>query len=67
VIIAVQKFWKSDPQYASAEGHANYIEWAIPADDGEPSPFTWASVNEDDSDNIVGVSSTPYNTAVTNK
>lgn len=45
----------SDPQYASAENRANYVEWAIPAEDEEPSPFTWASVDETDGDNIVSV------------
>jgi hypothetical protein len=29
------------------------VEWAIPAEDEEPSPFTWASVDETNSDNIV--------------
>jgi hypothetical protein len=51
--VAVQDFWKSDPQYTSAEAHMNFVEWAISAEDNEPSPFTWASVDETDSDNIV--------------
>jgi hypothetical protein len=52
-VIAVQDFWNSDPQYECAEARANYVEWAIPAEDEEPSPFTWASVDETDIDNIV--------------
>jgi hypothetical protein len=43
-------------QYTSAEDWANYVEWAIPAEDEEPSPFTWASVDETDSDRIVSIS-----------
>jgi hypothetical protein len=42
----------SDPQYTSAKFRANFVEWAIPAEDEEPSPFTWASVDETN-DNIV--------------
>ena len=52
-ITAVQDFWNSDPQYTSAEDWANFVEWAIPAEDKEPSPFTWVSVDETDGDNIV--------------
>ena len=52
-VTAVQDFWNSDPQYASVEDRANFVEWVIPAEDEEPMPFTWASVDETDSDNIV--------------
>ena len=45
-IIAIQDLWNSDPQYASAEDRANFVEWAIPAEDTEPSLFIWASVDE---------------------
>ena len=45
-----------DPQYATAEDRANFVEWAIPEEDEEPSPFTWASVDESDSDNVVCIS-----------
>ena len=55
-VAAVQDFWNSDPQYASAKDRANFIEWAIPAEDEDPSPFTWASVDETDGDNIVSAS-----------
>jgi hypothetical protein len=55
-ITAIQDFWNSDPQYASAEDRANFVEWAIPVDDEEPSPFTWASVDETDSESIVSIS-----------
>ena len=55
-ITAVQEFWNSDPQYATAEDRANFVEWAIPEEDEEPSPFTWASVDESDSDNVVSIS-----------
>jgi hypothetical protein len=55
-ITAIQDFWNSDPQYESAENRANYVEWAIPAEDEEPSPFTWGSVDETNSDNIVNAS-----------
>ena len=58
-IAAIQDFWDSDPQYASAEDRANFVEWAIPAEDEEPSPFTWASVDETDGDNIVNTSPLP--------
>ena len=54
-ITVIQDFWNSDPQYASAEDRANFVEWAIPSDDEEPSPFTWASVDEADSDHIVSI------------
>ena len=50
---AIQDFWDSDPQYESAEYHANFVEWAIAAKDKDPSPITWGSVNETDSENIV--------------
>ena len=43
-------------QYTSAENRANFVEWAIPAEDEEPTPFTWASVNETDGDHIVNAS-----------
>jgi hypothetical protein len=56
-ITAVQDFWKSDSQYASAEDRANFVEWAIPNEDEEPSPFTWASVDETNGDEIVSTSS----------
>ena len=55
-ITAIQEFWNSDPQYATAEDRANFVEWAIPEEDEEPSPFTWASVDESDSDNVVCIS-----------
>jgi hypothetical protein len=55
-VTAIQDFWSSDPQYESAEDRANFVEWAIPAEDEEPSPFTWGSVDETDSDNIVNAS-----------
>ena len=55
-VAAVQDFWNSDPQYASAEDQVNFVEWAIPAEDEDPLPFTWASVDETDSDNIVSAS-----------
>jgi hypothetical protein len=55
-IAAIQDFWDSDLQYASAENRADFVEWAIPAKDEEPSPFTWASIDETDSDNIVSAS-----------
>jgi hypothetical protein len=51
--VAIQDFWNSDPQYASAKDRMNFVEWAISAEDEEPSPFTWASVDETDGDNIV--------------
>jgi hypothetical protein len=54
-ITAVQDFWDSDPLYASAENRVDFVEWAIPTEDKEPSPFTWASVDETDIDNIVRV------------
>jgi len=62
-IAAVQDFWNSNPQYATTEDRVNFVEWAIPAEDEEPSPFTWASVDETDGDNIVNTSplfATPY-------
>ena len=52
-ITAIQDFWNSDPQYENAGDRANFVEWAIPAEDEEPSPFTWNTVDETDSDNIV--------------
>lgn len=54
--MSVQEFWNSEPQYADAEDRANFVEWAIPTEDEEPSPFTWASVDETNSDNIVNIS-----------
>jgi len=62
-IAAVQDFWDSNPRYASTKDRVNFVEWAIPAEDEEPSPFTWASVDETDGDNIVNTSplfATPY-------
>ena len=56
-IIAIQDFWKSDPQYMSAEFQANFVEWAIPAEDEEPSPFTWASVDETNDNTVKNISS----------
>ena len=50
---AIQDFWNSDPQYKSAEECANFVEWAIAAEDEDPLPFTWGSVDETDSENIV--------------
>ena len=55
-ITAVQDFWNSEPQYESSENRANYVEWAIPAEDEEPSPFTWSSVDETNDDEIVKIS-----------
>jgi hypothetical protein len=52
-ITAVQVFWNSDPQYEIAENRMNFVEWAISAEDEEPSPFTWGSVDETDEDKIV--------------
>ena len=54
-LTSIQDFWNSDPQYTRAEDRANFVEWAIPAKDEEPSPFTWGSVNETDIDNIVNI------------
>ena len=29
-------FWNSNPQYESAEDHANFVEWAIAAEEKDP-------------------------------
>jgi hypothetical protein len=50
---AVQDFWDADTQYRRADDRADYVEWAIPTEDDEPSPFTWANVDETDDENIV--------------
>jgi hypothetical protein len=55
-ITAIQDFWNSNSRYASAENRANFVEWAIPAEDEDPSPFTWASIDETDGDNVVNIS-----------
>ena len=55
-LTAIQHFWNSGPQYARAKDQANFVEWAIPTEDEEPSPFTWGSINETDIDNIVNIS-----------
>ena len=52
-VAIIQDFWNSDPQYANAKERANFVEWA---EDEEPSPFTWASVDESNSDDIVSAS-----------
>ena len=49
----IQDFWNSDSQYARAEDWANLVEWTIPAEDKEPLPFTWGSIDETDIDNII--------------
>ena len=53
---AIQDFWSSDPQYKNDEDHANFVEWAIAAEDEDPSLFTWGSVDETDSDKVVNIS-----------
>jgi hypothetical protein len=53
---AVQDFWDSNPQYESAEDRANFVEWAIPTDDQDPSLFAWASVDETNIEKIVNSS-----------
>jgi len=40
VITAIQDFWDSDLQYTSAENQVDFVEWAIPAKDEGPLPFT---------------------------
>ena len=51
---AIQDFWSSHLQYENDEEHTNFVEWA--AEDEDPLPFTWGSVDETDSDNIVNIS-----------
>ena len=46
----------TDPQYKNDEDHANFVEWAIAAEDEDPSLFTWGSVDETDSDKVVNIS-----------
>ena len=50
---AVQDFWGSDPQYENDEDCANFVEWVIAAEDEDLLPFTWGSVDETDSDNVI--------------
>ena len=50
---AVNAFWETDPIYADPINHSAYIEWGIPTDIDEPTPITWANVDESDPDNIV--------------
>jgi hypothetical protein len=56
-IAAIQDFWNSDPQFTNAKDRADFVEWAIPTEDEEPSPFTWASIDETDDTNIVSATS----------
>ncbi|KAF8804253.1 hypothetical protein BYT27DRAFT_7259397 [Phlegmacium glaucopus] len=50
---AVSAFWETDPIYADPINHATYIEWGVPTDIDEPTPITWANVDESDPDNVI--------------
>ncbi|KAF8797834.1 hypothetical protein BYT27DRAFT_7323078 [Phlegmacium glaucopus] len=50
---AVSAFWETDPIYADPINRAAYIEWGVPTDIDEPTPITWANVDESDPDNVI--------------
>ncbi|KAF8889239.1 hypothetical protein BD779DRAFT_1469775 [Infundibulicybe gibba] len=46
--VAVEAFWKTDSAFADADERAAYVQWAIPVNTDDPTPFTWASVEENE-------------------